>query len=155
VFPTLCELLGEPVPAQVDGRSLVPFLDGDAPTWWRDAAHWEYDYRDVAINAGVAPGWPEDRTLERMNLAVVRTDEAAYVQFGDGDSLCFDLAADPTWRTELHDPQRVLPLVRSLAAWRQEHLDRTYTDMLLAPGRPGRWPERAAKEGAVASSTAD
>ena len=39
------------------------------------------------------------------------------------------------------DPAVVLPLAQALAGWRQEHLDRTYTSMLLTPERLGRWPE--------------
>jgi arylsulfatase A-like enzyme len=139
VLPTVCDLLGAPIPAQVDGLPLSAFLRGETPPWWRDAAHWEWDWRYVAIPGG-AFGWPLDRHLERQNLAVVRTTGHAYVQFGDRSWRCFDLAADPTWRTEVHDASVVLPLAQSLAAWRQEHLDRTYTSMLLSPERIGRWP---------------
>jgi len=143
VMPTVCELLGQPIPAQVDGLPLTAFLDGATPPWWRDAAHWEWDWRYVFIGRDSA-GWPVDRTLEHMNLVVLRTDTHAYVHFGDGTWRCFDLAADPTWRSETVDPAVVLPLVQALATWRQGHLDRTYTSMLLAEGHPGRWPELSA-----------
>ena len=73
--------------------------------WWRTSAHWEFDWRSVIV-AIVGHEWPWDRTLERQNLAVVRTEDAAYVHFGDGSSLCFDLAADPTWRTPRRGPRR-------------------------------------------------
>ena len=139
VLPTLCDLVGVPTPVQADGLPLTAFLDGEAPAWWRDAAHWEWDWRFVLIGRDVG-GWPLDRRLERQNLAVVRTEDHAYVQFGDGSWRCFDLVADPTWRTETIDPATVLPLAQALAGWRQEHLDRTYTDMLLTPERLGRWP---------------
>lgn len=45
ILPTLCEAMGILVPAQCDGMPLTPFLAGDEPPWWRDAAHWEYDWR--------------------------------------------------------------------------------------------------------------
>jgi arylsulfatase A-like enzyme len=143
VLPTICDLVGAPIPAQVDGLPLTAFLDGSEPPWWRDAAHWEWDWRYVFIGRDV-PAWPLDRRLERQNLAVVRTAAHAYVQFGDGSWRCFDLAQDPTWRTLIDDPATVLPLAQALAGWRQEHLDRTYTSMLLSPERLGRWPQVAA-----------
>ena len=36
-------------PTQCDGMPLQPFLEGGAPERWRDAAHWEWDYRDPRI----------------------------------------------------------------------------------------------------------
>jgi arylsulfatase A-like enzyme len=140
VLPTLCVLLDAEIPAQVDGLPLTAFLDGNAPRWWRHAAHWEWDWRYVSLNFGPT-GWPTDRTVERQNLAVVRTATHAYVHFGDGSWRCFDLEADPTWRTETTDPSAVLPLAQLLCSWRQEHLDRTYPSMLLTPDRRGSWPE--------------
>ena len=94
VFPTLCDAMGIDVPAQVDGLPLTPFLAGDEPPWWRDAAHWEYDWRGMLIGDEAAP-WPWDRRLERQHLAVLRNDTHAYVQFGNGDWFCFDLADRP------------------------------------------------------------
>jgi arylsulfatase A-like enzyme len=139
VMPTVCDLLDLPVPVQCDGLPLTPFLRGEDPPWWRSAAHWEFDWRDVFVPYGPHE-WPWDRRLERMHLAAMRTDAAAYVQFGDGSWRCFDLTADPTWRTEVTDPSVVLPLVQAMLRWRGEHLDRTLTDMLLRDGGIGRIP---------------
>lgn len=142
LFPTLCELLGLEVPAQCDGLPLTPFLDGEQPPWWRTAASWEFDWRFLSLPYGPFP-WPWDRTLERQQLAVRRDADTAYVQFGDGTSLCYDLAADPTWRTELTDPARMLDLARGMLAWRAEHAERTLTGLLLEHGGVGRWPPGA------------
>ncbi|MFM8310338.1 MAG: hypothetical protein ACKOAZ_00405, partial [Ilumatobacteraceae bacterium] len=84
---------------------------------------------------------PWDRRLERQNLAVLRNDTHAYVQFGNGDWLCFDLAADPTWCTRIDDPTVVLPLAQQMLVWRQQFLDRQFTGMLLRDGGIGRWPD--------------
>jgi arylsulfatase A-like enzyme len=139
-FPTVCEAIGLPVPAQCDGLPLTPFLDGgEAPSWWRSAAHWEFDWRFNALRTH-PNGWPRDRFLERQTLAVHRAASAAYVHFGDGSSLAFDLAADPTWRTPLSDPAARLGLAEGLLQWRAEHLDRTLTGMLVEDGGVGRWP---------------
>ena len=139
IFPTLCEAMGVAIPAQCDGRSLTPFLQGREPVDWRDAAHWEWDWRASFIALG-PHSWPTDRRLERSGLAVLRTDTAAYVQFGDGDALAFDLASDPTWRRPLADPAEELALARAMLAWRMEHADRTLTGMLVEGGGVGRWP---------------
>jgi arylsulfatase A-like enzyme len=140
IFPTLCEVMGVPIPAQCDGLPLTPFLSGEAtPAWWRSAAHWEYDWRGGFIRSG-PHDWPRDRRMERQTLAVIRTTEAAYVHFGDGSSLAFDLASDPTWRTPLTDPASRLRLAEAMLSWRSVHLDRTHTGMLVEDGGVGRWP---------------
>ena len=138
-FPTICEALGLEIPAQCDGLPLTAFLEGRTPPWWRTAASWEFDWRYQSL-PGRAFDWPWDRRLERDNLAVRRFDDAAYVQFGDGSWRCFDLGADPTWRTEAHDPGRVLAYAQSMLAWRAEHADRTFTSFLLENGGVGRGP---------------
>lgn len=139
LLPTICEAIGDPVPAQCDGVPLTPFLRGETPDDWRTAAHWEYDWRGYLLRLlPERPVW--DRTLDRQNLAVLRSSTHAYVQFGDGQWLCFDLAADPTWRTTTDDPVVVLPLAQAMLQWRAEHADRTLTDMLCEDGGVGRLP---------------
>jgi hypothetical protein len=132
--------MGIPTPAQCDGVPLTPFLDGEDPPWWREAAHWEFDWCVGNIPKGDHP-WPWDRRLERQNLAVLRDRNAAYVQFADGTWLAFDLAADPNWRTPITDPARILPLAQAMLTWRAQHADRTLTGMLVDGGGVGRWPE--------------
>lgn len=139
IFPTLCDALRIPVPAQCDGLPLTPFLKGETPPFWRDAAHYEFDWRFGFIPNG-PHDWPWDRRLERQCLAVRRDADSAFVHFGDGTSLAFDLAADPTWRTPLADPARVLAKAQGMLTWRAQHTERTLSDMLLQDGGVGRWP---------------
>jgi arylsulfatase A-like enzyme len=139
VLPTLCEAMGLDVPPQCDGLPLTAFLRGEQPPWWRDAAHWEYDWRWEYVPFG-PHDWPWDRRLERKHLAVLRSDRAAYVQYGDGSWRCFDLAADPTWQSEQADPDTILAHARSMLTWRSQHTERTLTDMLLSGGGLGRLP---------------
>jgi arylsulfatase A-like enzyme len=139
IFPTLCEAMAVEVPAQCDGLPLTPFLEGKAAPFWRDAAHWEFDWRGVLIPKGPHL-WPWDRRLERRHLAVLRNKSHAYVQFGDGSWRCFDLARDPNWRVETSDPHVVLPLAQAMLTWRSQHTDRTHSGMLLQDGGVGRWP---------------
>lgn len=142
LLPTLAEVLGQDVPVQCDGASLVPFLAGDRPDRWRSAAHFEWDWRDLVMGPTRTSGGP-DRALERYNLAVERTETHAYVQFADGTWLCFDLATDPTWAITTTDPAVVLPLAQSMLTWRSNHLGGPYTQRLLGPDRKGLWPELA------------
>ena len=139
IMPTLCELLDQPVPAQCDGLPLTPYLTGEEPPFWRDAAHWEYDWRSTLI-----PVYPHDnpwkRHLDSMSLAVRRSDTHAYVQFADGDWLCFDIAADPTWRTTTTDPTIVLAQAQAMLQWRMKNSNRTLTGFLVEEGGTGRWP---------------
>ena len=139
ILPTLCELTGAEIPLQCDGRSLVPFLDGGEPGDWRDAAHWEYDWSPVVLPMGDFP-WPHDRRLSTYSLAVRRDHSHAYVQFGDGSSLCFDLTVDPTWRTAETRPDVVLTKAQGMLQWRMTHARRDLAHMVIDDGIAGRWP---------------
>lgn len=151
IFPTLCEAMGIAVPDQCDGLPLTPFLKGEAPPWWRDAAHWEWDWRSSLITDGPTD-WPWDRRLERQNLAVRRDETGAYVHFGDGSWLAFDLGEDSKWRTPETDPARILQQAQALLTWRARHLDRTLTGMLVGGAGIGRWPDMPAGWGRTADA---
>ena len=140
VFPTLCDVMGIDIPAQCDGVPLTHFVRGTEPPWWRDAAHWEYDWRFVLIPHDKHQ-WPWQRRLEQMNLAVRRSDTHAYVQFGDGEYVCFDLEADPTWRTTTNDDAVIAREARAMLVWRMEHANRQNTGLLVEDGGVGRWPD--------------
>lgn len=143
VLPTLADTWGQPVPLQCDGLPLTPFLEGRRPEWWRDAASWEFDWRFAIIGLDDYR-WPWDRRLEEMHLAVRRTADTAYVQFGDGSWMCFDIASDPTWRTPVRDTERVLAMAQDMLVWRGRHTDRTHTGFLVRDGGVGRWPDGVA-----------
>lgn len=138
ILPSLAVALGLEPPRQCDGRVLQSVFD-DSTTTWRTSIHYEWDFRFLFIGE-LTPQWPFDRSLSQHNLAVSFTDELAYVQFGDGSFLAFDLVADPTWRTLCDDEHRIFQGARDLLVWRQEHLGRLYTDTLARPGHPGHRP---------------
>ena len=149
IMPTLCDIVGQPVSSQCDGLPLTPFLEGAEPPHWREAAYWEYDWRSSLI-----PVYPHNtpwkRHLDTMNLAVRRSDTHAYVQFADGDWLCFDIAADPTWRTETKDPAVVMREAQAMLQWRMKNTNRTLTGFLVEDGGTGRWPTNVSwREGAT------
>ena len=127
ILPTTLDLLGGKVPAHLDGRSLVPFLDGNRPKSWRDAVHWEFDFRSIAEQKA-------ERylglTSRQCNLAVARTDRFKYVHFGGGlPPVLFDLENDPHETLNLADDPEYrlarLELAERLLCWRAEHLDQS------------------------------
>ena len=127
VMPTLLDLLGETPPPHLDGRSLAAFVDGEGPAAWRDAAHWEFDFRSI-----------EKASAERhfalkpqqCNLAVIRSEKWKYVHFGGGlPPLLYDLEADPGELSNLaDDPSSMsvrIEFAERLHTWRAEHLDQS------------------------------
>lgn len=145
IFPTLLELMGEPLPPQLDGRSLLALLAGKAPDSWRDAAHWEFDFRSVAKGEAERHFGLESR---QCNLSVLRTQTHKYVHFGGGlPPLLFDLERDAAeLRNVAEDPAYVplrLQCAERLLRWRAEHLDRSLSlAELTEAGVKGRYATR-------------
>jgi arylsulfatase A-like enzyme len=126
IYPTLLAAMGS-APGHVgDGSSLLPWLSGDDPTRWRDAAHWEFDLRDVA-------GQSAERLLgvdsTQLGMAAIRTDRWKYVHFAAMPPLLFDLVADPdNLRNLANDPAHAsvrIEMAERLLSWRSRHLDQT------------------------------
>ncbi|HEU4368904.1 MAG TPA: sulfatase-like hydrolase/transferase [Methylomirabilota bacterium] len=88
IAPTIYELAGIPIPADVDGRSLVPLLDArrvqapSAPAW-RDELLLEGWVGSAAAAAGWAP------------YAAIHTGRYVYVETEGDRSELYDLATDP------------------------------------------------------------
>ena len=121
-------------PAHVsDGSSLLPWLTG-TPERWRDAAHWEFDFRDVAYRSA-------ERALGidslGLNMAAIRTDKWKYVHFAALPPLLFDLEADPDNLVNLAgNPAYAaaqLEMAERLLTWRARHLDQTLALQELTP----------------------
>ncbi|CCV04987.1 Sulfatase [Mesorhizobium metallidurans STM 2683] len=127
ILPTLLDLLDQDPPPHLDGRSLKPFLDNEAPRDWRDGAHWEFDFRSIAEGEAERHFGIASR---QCNLAVIRTERFKYVHFGGGlPPLLFDLESDAGELNNLAaNPAYLsirLELAEKLLAWRAEHLDQS------------------------------
>ncbi|MBK8086090.1 MAG: alkaline phosphatase family protein [Devosia sp.] len=126
IFPTLLEAMDVASAHHPDGRSLEGFLLGAPPTDWRDAVHWEFDFRDVAGQS--TERWFGLRSTQ-LNLAVIRTARWKYVHFAALPPLLFDLATDPgNLRNLAGDPACAavrIEMAERLLGWRAEHLDQT------------------------------
>lgn len=137
VTPTILDFLGLEIPLTCDGRSLAPFLRGEVPADWRDAVHWEYDFRDIR---GAAPEDALDLAIETSNLAVIADGQRKYVHFAGLPPLFFDRERDPGEFTNLaEDPAvagDVLHYARKMLSWRMSHMDRSLSHWHLGPGGP-------------------
>lgn len=103
--PTFAELAGAQVPGFVEGRSLVPLLQGRRVPW-RDAVLVEFDKPDYA------PGCPP-------TYRALRTETHAYVEYATGERQLYDMISDPHQLTNLAataDPALIAGLSGRLAA---------------------------------------
>lgn len=135
IFPTLLEALDIEPAHQPDGTSLYPLIYSDeAPAGWRDAVHWEFDFRE--IESQFAETWFEARSTE-LNLSVIRTERWKYVHFPTLPPLLFDLERDPENLVNLaEDPAHLrtrLEMAERLLRWRATHLDQTLALKTLTP----------------------
>jgi arylsulfatase A-like enzyme len=134
LMPTILDALGLEVPLQCDGRSLRPFLDGETPASWREATHWEHDFRDVESRlcetALALP--PED-----CGIAVRLERRWAYVHFAGLAPLLFDTLADPGWARDLAaEPAMAAAMgdcARGMLSWRMRAAERRLTETKLTP----------------------
>jgi N-acetylglucosamine-6-sulfatase len=101
--PTFTELGGAVTPATVDGRSLVPLLQGQEVAEWRTAALIEHH---GPVKDRADPDMPAMRSGNPPTYEAMRTRTSLYVEYADGTKEYHDLAADPQ---ELHNTFAVLP----------------------------------------------
>ena len=130
LMPTILEWLGVEVPQQCDGRSLLPFLEGENPGNWREAAHWEFDFRDIEhetweTGLGIAS--------DQCTLGVLRGRRYKYVHFTTLPPLLFDLERDPGEFRNLADDADhsaiVLDCAQRMLSWRMEHAEHVLSRM--------------------------
>ncbi len=101
--PTFLELAGAAVPAEMQGRSLLPVLTGDCepPSDWRDSIYYAY-YENAAVHN--VPLHDGVRTERYKLMFYPRTREWNL----------FDLEKDPQELTSLHDDPNYAPILRAL-----------------------------------------
>ena len=135
LFPTIAELIDVAPRAHVDGRSLVPFLGGETPDSWRDAAFWEFDYRAVLGDPSLVGA---DR-LEDCWISVIRDDAGKYVHtgFNFGEPLLFDYSDDPDETRNVAGDASHLGMVADylsrLMSWRMRHSESTLANVVIRP----------------------
>jgi arylsulfatase A-like enzyme len=102
VAPTFAALAGAPVPAFVDGRSILPLLRGETPRDWRRVALVEAYAGAVpdarAMRLGIRPRRAAGRArdVERTpRYVALRGARFTYVRHASGERELYDLARDP------------------------------------------------------------
>ena len=135
IMPTMLDWLDLEIPHACDGESLRPFLSSLlGPTRWRNAAHWEYDFRDPV--AGDVER-DLDLPMHACALNVVRDGRYKYVHFAGLPALLFDLRDDPYEVNNLADnPDHaavVLEYAQRMLSWRMRHDEQTLTHHVATP----------------------
>jgi arylsulfatase A-like enzyme len=132
IMPTILDWLGLEIPAQCDGESLIPFIEGGAPAKWRQEAHWEYDFRDVVRQR---PETALGIASDQCALAVIRGRRYKYVHFAALPPLFFDLESDPGETRNLADDpayrDRLLAHAQKMLSWRMTHAERVLANHFL------------------------
>lgn len=135
IMPTLLERIGVEIPAQCDGRSLLPFCRGQRPEGWRREYHAEFDLRSP-YDCEEDP--PLGLELQQCTANIIRGERYKYVHFTALPPLFFDLEEDPD---EFHDlaadpayQGRVLEYTGKMLSWRMEHDDPALTDLRVTRG---------------------
>lgn len=139
--PTILDLIDQPLPAGMDGRSLKPFLTGKTPTVWRDCVHMELDFSEP----NQPTHWQNatDTGTRDANLAILREARFKLIHFnGALPPLLFDLQDDPHEMQNLaDDPAHMATLLRltqKLLSHRMSHTDQTLTGIkITAEGATG------------------
>jgi N-acetylglucosamine-6-sulfatase len=90
--PTFERLGGAPVPANVDGRSLVTLLHGEPAGTWRREILVEHHGR--VVDAG-DPDLPTQGSGNPPSYEAIRTASSLYVEYSNGEREYYDLARDP------------------------------------------------------------
>lgn len=132
--PTILDLVGQDVPASMNGFSLRPFLEGEAPEDWRDAVHLELDFSEPHS----LTEWQKatGTSMRESNLAILREEQFKLVHFNGGlPPLLFNLVCDPDELDDLaSDPAHagtLLRMTRKLLDRRMTQADSTLADVKI------------------------
>ena len=136
ILPTILDWLGRAAPPQCDGQSLIPFLAGVTPDGWRDAVHYEVDFRYTpnltSLDAEAALGLAPDDCY----FTVIRDDHYKYVHFANLPPLLFDMRADPHEMDNLagrpEHNEVMLRYAQKMLSWRMRHAERTLANFHLS-----------------------
>jgi N-acetylglucosamine-6-sulfatase len=119
--PTFERLAGATVASNVDGRSLVPLLQGGAGTDWRTGALIEHHGPDTT------PDDPDAQTARNGNpttYEALRTATYTYVEYNNGEREYYDRTTDPDELDNIAgtlSPERLSALHAALAGLESCH----------------------------------
>lgn len=133
-MPTLLDLIGQAIPAGVDGVSLQPFLAGEQPENWRDYVHIELNYAEP--NEKSKKQLATGTTTNDSNFSILRESRFKLVHFnGDLQPMLFDLEIDPDEMQNLAGDPAYMPellrLTQKLLNHKMRYNDHTMTDVRI------------------------
>jgi arylsulfatase A-like enzyme len=134
--PTFAELAGATAPAFIDGRSLVPFLEGETPAEWRSAFLLSHRKEATpALNFDAAADAPEAPYVQNKqpDYDGIRTERYTYMRMIGGQRALYDLATDPVQHRNVWG---VAPLTL------REHLNSRLNRLLACSGESCRSVDR-------------
>lgn len=134
IMPTILDWVGAAVPRQCDGHTLLGFLRGRTDSNWRDAAHWEYDYRDTWVpGAETMLGLP----MDRCGVVALRLQNFLYIHFSALPPLLYDLRSDPgcldNVAADSSYARVMLDCAQRLLSWQMDSSRRELTGMCASP----------------------
>lgn len=131
--PTILDWHGLPVPHDMDGRSLAPFLKGETPADWRQVSVSELDFGNPITPT--APQTEHDLGPDDANLAVLRRGSLRFVQFaGKLPPILMDVKNGNEAHNLADDPaqaQTMLGLMQDMLCHRMVHRDGTFSRTLI------------------------
>jgi len=134
VLPTVVEAAGASMPENIDGKSLLPFLKGEAEKGPRDhlvssaihSSRWSYGYEAEGENnkrdASSCPLYAFSIQGDRLLMHITAFKPGLYDALPNGmpdQTLLFDLKSDPHQQTDLHAqyPEQVSLMNRQIHDW--------------------------------------
>ncbi|WP_075995256.1 sulfatase-like hydrolase/transferase [Salaquimonas pukyongi] len=131
--PTLLEMIGAEIPGTMDGKSLVPLLEGQTPANWR-----RYTYSELEFGNPLYPSLPQRElglACEQSNLAVIRDGRYNMVHFNGGlPPLLFDMNGEGEARDISRDPGSqdiLLRLTQAMLDHRMTHAEGRFSRVMI------------------------
>ncbi len=134
ILPTILEWLGQTVPDEANGLSLLPWLSNQPPAAWRDAVFWEFDFRTPHTQRAETHF---GLTSDQCTMNILRDAEYKYVHFTAQPPLLYDLKRDPGELTNIAGDPAKAPVIaeyaQRLLSHRMLHAERSLANAMLTP----------------------
>lgn len=111
ITPTILDWVGQPIPNAMDGRSLKPFLEGQAPDDWRQYSFSELDFSDPQTPTL----WQQRLGTDHSNscLSILRDERFTLVEFAaDLPPILFDHHRQGEMENVAEHPENASDLAR-------------------------------------------
>ncbi|MCA0928180.1 alkaline phosphatase family protein [Ruegeria profundi] len=135
ITPTILEWVGQPAPNAMDGRSLMPFLQGEEPEYWRGYTFSELDFADPETPSV----WQQKLGTgdSESCLGILRNERFTLVEFAaDLPPLLFDHEGEGELQNVADDPAYAAELARlgrQMLRHRMRNMDHTLSLHSLTP----------------------